>query len=136
MLYAITVGGAFVFAAVILAIWRIARGPSMLDRTMAFDVLASSLVAAVALQVAWFRTPENVLVLVVFAMAGFIGSVTIARFASQEQPDAKRVQTQAEVEEEEARHRREEELLMVLRAEQAARRAEAQDTEGEGGGHE
>lgn len=132
----IAASAVMLFIAIILTLLRIAKGPSMLDRTMAFDVLTSSLVAAVALQVAWKGNSENVIVLVVFATAGFIGSVTIARFAAAESPDDRRLQTKAELEAEQEAERKAEELVLLLRAERAARRAEAQETEGEGTNHE
>lgn len=74
----------------LLAIVRMERGPSMLDRTVAFDVLTTALVGAVAVETALSRRTESVPILVVLSMVGFIGSVTIARFAAVEPPKADR----------------------------------------------
>jgi multicomponent Na+:H+ antiporter subunit F len=66
-----------------LAVVRVERGPSMLDRTIAFDVLTTTLVGAVALEAAWSRRTESIPILVVLSFVGFIGSVVIARFAAR-----------------------------------------------------
>jgi len=70
----------------LLAVVRIERGPTMLDRTVAFDVLTTVLVGAIAVEAAISRRTESVPILVVLSLVGFIGSVTIARFAAVE-PD-------------------------------------------------
>ena len=70
----------------LLAVVRIERGPTMLDRTVAFDVLTTALVGAIAVEAAISRRTESVPILVVLSLVGFIGSVTIARFAAVE-PD-------------------------------------------------
>ncbi|HEV6953038.1 MAG TPA: monovalent cation/H+ antiporter complex subunit F [Promicromonospora sp.] len=73
-------------AAALLAVVRLERGPSMLDRTIAFDVLTTALVGAIAVEAALSRRTELVPILVVLSMVGFVGSVTIARFAAVEPP--------------------------------------------------
>lgn len=70
----------------LLAVVRMERGPSMLDRTVAFDVLTTALVGAIAVEAAISRRAESVPILVVLSMVGFIGSVTVARFAAVEPP--------------------------------------------------
>ncbi|MFJ3407467.1 monovalent cation/H+ antiporter complex subunit F [Promicromonospora sp. NPDC090134] len=70
----------------LLAVVRIERGPTMLDRTVAFDVLTTALVGAIAVEAAISRRTESVPILVVLSLVGFIGSVTIARFAAVEPP--------------------------------------------------
>nr|WP_297428232.1 monovalent cation/H+ antiporter complex subunit F [uncultured Actinotalea sp.] len=102
-------------AAGILALVRAERGPSMLDRSVALDILTSALVGAVALEAAWARRTDGLPMLVALALVGFVGSVTIARFASVEPEGEGRVLTReelAELESERAR-RSEEELRRV-----------------------
>lgn len=72
--------------AALLAVVRLERGPSMLDRTVAFDVLTTALVGAIAVEAAFSRRTESVPILVVLSMVGFVGSVAIARFAAAEPP--------------------------------------------------
>lgn len=80
------VATALLAAAALLAVVRMERGPSMLDRTVAFDVLTTALVGAIAVEAALSRRTESVPILVVLSLVGFIGSVTIARFAAVEPP--------------------------------------------------
>lgn len=67
-----------------LGVVRVERGPSMLDRTIALDVLTTTLVGAIALEAAWSRRTETIPILVVLSLVGFIGSVVISRFAARE----------------------------------------------------
>ncbi|AEG43094.1 monovalent cation/H+ antiporter complex subunit F [Isoptericola variabilis] len=70
-----------------LAVVRVERGPSMLDRTVAFDVLTTTLVGVIALEAALSRRTETIPILVVLSLVGFIGSVVISRFAARERPE-------------------------------------------------
>lgn len=85
-----------------LAIVRAERGPSMLDRTIALDVVLTALIAAVALYAAVERRADVVPVLVVLSLVGFVGSVSIARFAAVEPEGEGRVLTREEAAEQEA----------------------------------
>lgn len=96
------------------ALFRAERGPSMLDRVVAVDVVVAIVLGAIALVSAWTQRFDLVPVLVVLALVGFIGSVTVARFAAAERDDDKRILTR-----EEARAERE-----------ARRQAELDEAEG------
>ncbi|WP_159796165.1 monovalent cation/H+ antiporter complex subunit F [Puerhibacterium puerhi] len=84
MIVAVFVATGLLAVAALLAVVRIERGPSMLDRSIAFDVLTSVLVGAIAVEAAWSRRTETIPILVVLSLVGFVGSVAIARFASVE----------------------------------------------------
>lgn len=99
----LTIGGA-------CAVVRAERGPSMLDRTVALDIVVTTLTAGGALFAAVERRTDIVPILVVLSLVGFVGSVTIARFASVEPAGEGRVRTRAEVAAESAEARRVEEL--------------------------
>lgn len=90
------------------AVVRAEKGPSMLDRTVALDIVVTAMVAAVALYAAARRRADVVPILVVLSLVGFVGSVTIARFASVEPEGEGRVRTREEVAAEEAERRRRE----------------------------
>jgi multicomponent Na+:H+ antiporter subunit F len=96
-------------AAATLAVVRAERGPSMLDRTIALDVFTTTLVAAIALEAAFSRRTDTIPLLVVLSLVGFIGSVTIARFASVEPEGEGRIRTPEEVAQEDAERRAAEE---------------------------
>ncbi len=83
-----------VIAVVVLAlaaagtIYRIAAGPSLLDRVIAADVLLAIFGAALALEMALNRHTDNLALLVVISVIGFIGSVTVARFVAHRKEEA------------------------------------------------
>ena len=64
------------------AIIRIARGPSLLDRVLATDVLLAILGAALCIDMAVNRHLNNPMLLVAISIIGFVGSVTVARFVA------------------------------------------------------
>jgi Multisubunit Na+/H+ antiporter, MnhF subunit len=74
-------------AAGALALVRIIRGPSVLDRILATDVLLAVVVAAVAAEAAYTRDATALPVLVVLSVLGFTGSVSVARFATRRHAD-------------------------------------------------
>ncbi len=63
-----------------LALVRLARGPSLLDRVVATDTLLVIISAALAVHAALTRDPTVVPVLVVVSLLAFVGSVSIARY--------------------------------------------------------
>ena len=73
-LYAMIGGGA------LLALVRLARGPSLLDRVVATDTLLVIISAGLAVYAALDRNPTVVPVLVVVALLAFVGSVSVARY--------------------------------------------------------
>lgn len=64
------------------AIYRMMKGPSLLDRVLAADVLLAIFAAALATDMAINRHLENLALMVALSVIGFIGSVTVARFVS------------------------------------------------------
>ena len=73
-LYALIGGGA------LLALVRLARGPSLLDRVVATDTLLVIIAAGLAVYAALERDPTVVPVLVVVSLLAFVGSVSVARY--------------------------------------------------------
>ena len=73
-LYALIGGGA------LLALVRLARGPSLLDRVVATDTLLVIIAAGLAVHAALQRDPTLVPVLVVVSLLAFVGSVSVARY--------------------------------------------------------
>lgn len=79
-----TVVSALTFAllggGVLLALVRLAQGPSLLDRVVATDALLVIISAGLAVYAALTRNPTVVPVLVVVSLLGFVGSVSVARY--------------------------------------------------------
>jgi multicomponent Na+:H+ antiporter subunit F len=63
-----------------LALVRLARGPSLLDRVVATDTLLVIIAAGLAVHAALFRDPTLIPVLVVVSLLAFVGSVSVARY--------------------------------------------------------
>lgn len=65
-----------------LLVARMTIGPTILDRSMSLDVLMSVMVCAVSLRMVHRDESWALPMLLVLAMVGFVGAVSIARFAS------------------------------------------------------
>ena len=74
-----SIGIAALGAAALLAIIRIARGPSILDRTVAADVLIAIVIAGLVLEAVINRHSTTVPVILVLSVIGFAGAVSVAR---------------------------------------------------------
>jgi multicomponent Na+:H+ antiporter subunit F len=77
----LTVAGGVLGLAALLVAVRITQGPTMLDRAIAFDVIVAIAIAAIAIDAALRRTAENLPLLLVATLLGFVGSVSVARFS-------------------------------------------------------
>ncbi|MFC7534069.1 monovalent cation/H+ antiporter complex subunit F [Actinoplanes sp. GCM10030250] len=73
-------------AGAVLALIRLVRGPSVLDRIVATDVLLAIVMVAIAAEAAFSRDATALPILVVLSVLGFIGSVSVARFATRKPP--------------------------------------------------
>ena len=67
-------------AGALLALVRLARGPSLLDRVVATDILLVIIAAGLAVHATLRRDPTVVPVLVVVSLLAFVGSVSVARY--------------------------------------------------------
>ena len=67
--------------AALLVVARITLGPTMLDRAISFDVLVAITICGVAVDAAFRRTSENLPLLLVATLLGFVGSVSVARYS-------------------------------------------------------
>ena len=68
----------------LLALVRLYRGPSLLDRVVAADMLLATMVGAVGAEAAVNRHSTTLPVLVVLSLLGFVGSVSLVRFAARD----------------------------------------------------
>ncbi|SCL33336.1 multisubunit sodium/proton antiporter, MrpF subunit [Micromonospora pallida] len=83
---AVTVGVTVLLSVtVLLALARIVRGPTLLDRLVATELLLATMIAAVGAEAAVHRRTSTLPVLVVLALLGFLGSVALVRFAAGEE---------------------------------------------------
>lgn len=83
MTVTLIVVGVILGLAALGTIYRIAVGPSLLDRVLAADVLLAIFSAALATDMAVNRHLNNLPLLVGLTIIGFIGSVTVARYVAE-----------------------------------------------------
>lgn len=73
-----------VFAvAAVLTLWQIVRGPSILDRAVASDVLLTEVMIVLGAEMAINQHTRTLPVLLIIAAVGVFGSVSIARFVAR-----------------------------------------------------
>jgi multicomponent Na+:H+ antiporter subunit F len=70
----------------VLSLVRLVRGPSLLDRVLAIDVLLAIVCAGLIVDMAAGGHMNNLTLVVVICLIGFIGSVTVARFVTDRRP--------------------------------------------------
>ncbi|WP_300266326.1 monovalent cation/H+ antiporter complex subunit F [Microbacterium sp.] len=73
-----------VFAvAAVLTVYRIIRGPSILDRAVASDVLLTEVMCVIGAEMAINGHTRNIPVLLVIAAVGVFGSISVARYVAR-----------------------------------------------------
>ncbi|MGX5357027.1 monovalent cation/H+ antiporter complex subunit F [Kocuria sp. KH4] len=80
---AVAVAAVLLSAAATGTLYRLAKGPSLLDRVVATDVLLAIVAASLAVEMAYHQHLNNLILMVIVSLVGFIGAVTVARFATQ-----------------------------------------------------
>lgn len=79
---ALSIGVVFL-AAVVIAIVRIVRGPSILDRMIATDALLATIMCALGGVAAFSARTDLFPVMLVISMFGFVGAVGVSRYVSR-----------------------------------------------------
>nr|WP_314842261.1 monovalent cation/H+ antiporter complex subunit F [uncultured Microbacterium sp.] len=69
--------------AAILTIIRIVRGPSILDRAVASDVLLTEVMCVIGAEMAINGHTRNIPVMLIIAAVGVFGSISVARFVAR-----------------------------------------------------
>lgn len=74
-------------------LYRLVKGPALLDRVLASDVLLAIVAAAVCVDMVWQENSDYLVLTVMISLVGFLASVTFARFVQSrpsQHPDAGR----------------------------------------------
>lgn len=66
-------------AAAILALFRLAKGPTGLDRGVSSDVLITVLIGGIATHAIAMRTSVGLVIILMLSLVGFTGAVALAR---------------------------------------------------------
>lgn len=78
--HSLTFGYVAVSIAVLLNLWRLLRGPSLMDRVLAVDTMVINVIALIILFGIQQRTTVFFEAALLFAMFGFISTVAYCRF--------------------------------------------------------
>ncbi|GGO68423.1 monovalent cation/H+ antiporter complex subunit F [Nocardioides deserti] len=79
----LVVAAGILLVAALLLVVRMTLGPTILDRSVALDVLVAVTVCAIALYSAHTGATYALPVVVVLAGCGFVSAVSVARYASR-----------------------------------------------------
>ncbi|MEM8591613.1 MAG: monovalent cation/H+ antiporter complex subunit F [Pseudomonadota bacterium] len=81
--WSVLAGFAMVFIAVAMALFRLAKGPSLPDRVVALDMMTVAIVSFCGLAAIRSGEPAFLDVALVLALVGFLATVALARFAER-----------------------------------------------------
>ncbi|MFU8946104.1 monovalent cation/H+ antiporter complex subunit F [Mycetocola zhadangensis] len=84
MQIAIIIAGVFFSVGAVAALYRVIKGPSLLDRVIASDVFVATVMCVLASEMAFNGHTETLPVLLVLAAFAFLGSVSFARFMAKQ----------------------------------------------------
>jgi multicomponent Na+:H+ antiporter subunit F len=75
--------GILLTAAALLALYRIVRGPSLLDRMIASDMLLTTIILVVGAEMVYNSHTNNVPMMLVLAAIAIFATVAVARYVSK-----------------------------------------------------
>lgn len=84
MTVVVWIAAAILAVSALLVVVRVGIGPTMLNRVVALDLFAAILVCGLCVEAAYNSHSSTLPVLVALSLVGFVGSVSVARFASRE----------------------------------------------------
>lgn len=79
--------GFLLFLDVILTLIKLVRGPSVLNRALASDLLVSTLICAIGAEMVIRRHDSTLPILITLALLAFVGTVAVARFVARDSDD-------------------------------------------------
>ena len=65
---------------VLLNVYRLARGPDVVDRVLALDTMVINAIGLVMVMGIWFRTTMYFEIALLFAMVGFLTTVAVCKY--------------------------------------------------------
>jgi len=76
--------GVLLTAAALMALYRIVRGPSLLDRMIASDMLLTTIILVVGAEMVYNSHARNVPMMLVLAAIAIFATVAVARYVSKQ----------------------------------------------------
>lgn len=81
--FILLVSAMLLFVSAIIAIQRIATGPSQLDRSIGSDLIVAVVIGSVGIWETYVGRDTEIILLLMLSMLGFTGAVAIARLVSE-----------------------------------------------------
>jgi multicomponent Na+:H+ antiporter subunit F len=82
----ITISFALLLLAIVLSLFRLRRGPSVLDRILAFDLIATCVVGMIVLLSVMWSTSVYVEVILIVSLLGFFTTVAFVYYLHRSKP--------------------------------------------------
>jgi multicomponent Na+:H+ antiporter subunit F len=79
----VLIASAILAVAALLSMWRVIRGPSIVDRLIASDVLLTTLILVVGTEMAATGHTRTIPLMVILAATAILGTVAVARFVTR-----------------------------------------------------
>lgn len=76
--------GVMIAIGAILALVRVAVGPTMLNRMLALEVIVVTVISSLGLLAAMSGNTTLLVVMAALTLLGFVGSVSVSRFSAKE----------------------------------------------------
>ena len=100
---------------------RIVKGPGLLDRTVAFDVLTAAGIGMIAVMIVWWHRYDLSVLLIILALTAFMSGVVVSRFATRIDRSQQRILSEEEAQEQVAERERQAEEAQREETEDAQR---------------
>jgi multicomponent Na+:H+ antiporter subunit F len=84
MIVIFTIAGVMFTIAALLTVYRIVRGPSILDRMIASDVLLTTLILVVGAEMVYNGHTRTIPLMVVLAATAIFATIAVARYVSKQ----------------------------------------------------
>lgn len=92
------VAGGMLAVAALLLLYRVIVGPSLVDRVIASDVMLTTLIIVIGTEMAINGHTRTIPLMVVLAVIGIFGSVSVARFVTRPTAESEAADAAAEAE--------------------------------------
>jgi multicomponent Na+:H+ antiporter subunit F len=83
----LTISGTILTVAILICLVRMVKGPTVLDRILAFDAITICIVGLMVLLSVRWKTPYFVELIIVYSLLGFLGSVAFLFYLQRTMPD-------------------------------------------------
>lgn len=79
--------GALLAVAAAASVFRIVRGPAILDRMIASDMLVTTVIIVLGVEMVYHEHTRSIPIMMVLALVGVFASMSVARYVSKQSAD-------------------------------------------------